>query len=846
MAPAPPGSCEHSRVDETPRWPSELVAAEPTEALTPLSKAPAAAAAKPAVSPPRPAPGTLVIEEGPFEPRLRRPRDILGAILAVVVAVAAVAVAYAAEETSAAVDNDLQSVRQHLPPIVALMLTATAGLGMIFPMAAAVSMLLRRRGRQLLESFLAMTLAAILLTVLGHVALTYGSPRLLIAVSGAARDVDGGTAPTQPLVGGLIAFVVTGRLFSRPRWNVIASLVIGSASFILLVSGRTTTAAMAASIALGITVGLLVRYVLGTPTTRPSGADVASTLIDAGFSLVMLRAQGGHDAGRRYQAVTAAGDHLEVVVLDRDLEGSGVFSTIWRAIRLRESDAPRNELSMRAELERAALLGYSSQAAGIPAPRLRLAAMVNADACLLAYEADGGRIVQISATPQSDAPSDLELDAAWRAVAALQRALIAHRRLSARAIRYDGANTHLTALESGSIAASDVLLRIDLAEMLTTLAMQTSVERALASARRVMGDEAVLRALPVLQKVAFSPATRAALRSRKGLLAELRDSLLAVNPQLDVQPINLERVRPRTLITVVLGTLAGYLLLSQLGQVNVGDVLSGANWAWVGVALVLSAVTYIGATLSISGFVPERLSFFPTLQAQLAASFATLVSPPTLGAVAVNGRYLNRAGLPPAAAAATIGVSQIAAFLMHVLLLTVMGVAAGTQSNLAFDPPRGAVIGAGVLALVAGGLASFSAVRGWLARRVRPMIDQVVPRLVTVAQRPAKLAEGFGGILLLNLAYCACLVACCRAFSDSLTAAAISFVYLAGATIGQAAPTPGGLGVVEAALAAGLTAAGMDGGLAVSAVLVFRLLTFWLPTIPGWFAFRHLTASQLL
>ena len=71
-------------------------------------------------------------------------------------------------------------------------------------------------------------------------------------------------------------------------------------------------------------------------------------------------------------------------------------------------------------------------------------------------------------------------------------------------------------------------------------------------------------------------------------------------------------------------------------------------------------------------------------------------------------------------------------------------------------------------------------------------------------------------------------------------------MYLAGATIGQAAPTPGGLGAVEAALAAGLTAAGLDGGLAVSAVLLFRLVTFWLPTIPGYLSFNWLTKKGAL
>ena len=45
---------------------------------------------------------------------------------------------------------------------------------------------------------------------------------------------------------------------------------------------------------------------------------------------------------------------------------------------------------------------------------------------------------------------------------------------------------------------------------------------------------------------------------------------------------------------------------------------------------------------------------------------------------------------------------------------------------------------------------------------------------------------------------------------------------------------------MEVAYVAGLTAAGIDPGIAVSATLLFRLLTFWLPTIPGYWSFNWL------
>ena len=85
---------------------------------------------------------------------------------------------------------------------------------------------------------------------------------------------------------------------------------------------------------------------------------------------------------------------------------------------------------------------------------------------------------------------------------------------------------------------------------------------------------------------------------------------------------------------------------------------------------------------------------------------------------------------------------------------------------------------------------------------------------------------------------------CVAAFGRSVPMAAIAVVYLTGSAIGSIIPTPGGIGGVEAALTAGLTAAGLPGAVAVSAVLLFRLLTFWLPVPFGWAALNFLEHQQ--
>ena len=335
------------------------------------------------------------------------------------------------------------------------------------------------------------------------------------------------------------------------------------------------------------------------------------------------------------------------------------------------------------------LVAYAAQAAGAPVPRLLLATEVGPDSVALVYQ-------QIPGTPFDELPdiTDTELDSAWRAIRTLHEHQMSHRALSSRhLLRGPENSTWLLGTDQGSIAASDVAIRLDLAELLCSLAMLTSVERSVSSARRVLGSDAIARALPALQPVALSPGTRKALRKHKGMVIALRDAIVELRPDADTEQIQFQRIKPRTLVMIVVGTIAGYVLLSQLTSVDLGTLFSTANWSWVLGAFGFSLITYAGAAWSLSGFVPEKLSFGRTVLAQVAGDFATLVSPPALGAIAINVRYLQKSGLHPALAAASVGVSQVAAFATHIGLLLAFGIAAGTQADFTFDPPIWAVVG---------------------------------------------------------------------------------------------------------------------------------------------------------
>ena len=777
--------------------------------------------------------GTLIIEDAVVRRRVHRPLDLARFLVALAVTGAIVLIAYFATTVAGAIDSDLSSGVSQLPGPVVLILNVIGGLGTLgLPIAASASLIIRRRVRVLVEALLALVLTVVVLTIVSAGIGAVGSPRLLTALAGSTSL---SSTSTAPILGSLVAFATVARLMGRRPWNVITVSVIGSVVIVTVLSTGIAVAGVGISLAIGWAIGLLIRYAFGTPTTRPSGLQIAEAMARGGLPIVTLVAEESTRRGRRYRATTTTGQRLRVNVLDRDMEGAGLAQAAWSALRLRD-DTGRGAFNMRRALERASLMTLAARNAGAPVPPLLLAAEVSGDAVLLAYEHVEGVFFRDCAEL-----SDADLDAACTALRALHAHEISHRSLSpVHLLRDADDRVWLLDVEAGSIAAGDIAMRIDVAELLCTMALTAGVDRAVAAGRRVLGDEVLGRSLPALQKVALSRSTRQALRSSKGTIVALRDALLALRPDAQVEQIQLERVRPRTLVMIIVGTIAGYVLLSQLAQVDLATLFSRADWRWLGVALLLSLLTYVGAAWSLSGFVPEKLKLHRTIAAQLAGDFATLVSPPTLGAVAINMRFLQRAGLHPALAAASVGVSQVFAFVVHIILLLAFGVAAGTQADLTFRPPAWAVIVIVVLVVLIAGALGIPRIRRIATERLGPMLKEVGPRLVTVAQRPSKLAEGIGGMVLLNLAYIGVLAACVEAFGGDLNLAVVAVVYLAGATLGQAAPTPGGLGAVEAALAAGLTAGGLDGGTAVSAVLLFRLVTFWLPTIPGYWAFSWL------
>jgi uncharacterized membrane protein YbhN (UPF0104 family)/tRNA A-37 threonylcarbamoyl transferase component Bud32 len=798
---------------------------------------------------------SVVVSEPSLPRQIRRPGDGMRLLLTLVALGIVLLLPSIAQQTTSGIQSDITHGTAQTPHFLLNLASLVSTFGLLaVPVAFAIERVARRDGLRIAVGLLAAVIA--LAATLALDAVVASGPSGLADYLAWTRRA--GHAVPDPLHTDLtpvIAYVTAVRLGGRPRWQAVTWTVIALAALAALAAGYASPLALAVTYLIGRAIGYGTLYAFGTPNPRPPGTAVIAALRRLGIHpLRAVRVADGPDETRQYivevRAETPAspprpgGSRLYVTVLDRDQQTAGIAYRTWRRVRLRRGSPRLAVRSLRRSLEQESLMSYAVTAATARTPRLIATSEVGTDAALIAYEYVSGHTL---ATLSDNEITDDLLAAIWHQLRLLQANRLAHRHLEGGSILIDKEGApYLVDLRSGEIAVSDLVLRLDLAQLLTTVALRVGPERAVRTAVGVLGTDQLVGALPLLQQVALSRDTRAALRHDRDLLVRIREQIQLLRPEIEVQPVRLERFRPRTVVSIVAGTAAGYFLLSQLSDVDLRVLYQQANWWWAGVGLAAAGVTFVAAALMIMGFVPERLPLMRTILVQLAGSFIKLMAPAAVTGVALNTRYLQRRGVRPGQAVASVGASQLGGLMVHVLLLILFGFVTGSSNTESFTPSRTVVIVLLACAVVAGGVLAVPPARRLVTGRLGSMFSGVVPRLLDVLQTPRKLVTGLGGTLLLTTGFVVCLDASTRAFGGSVTWTAVVIVFLTGNALGSAAPTPGGLGAVEGALTLGLTVAGLPAGTATSAVLLFRMLTFWLPVLPGWAAFTYLQRKEAI
>ena len=223
-------------------------------------------------------------------------------------------------------------------------------------------------------------------------------------------------------------------------------------------------------------------------------------------------------------------------------------------------------------------------------------------------------------------------------------------------------------------------------------------------------------------------------------------------------------------------------------------------------------MTYVAASMSMAGAIPQHLPAGPLVTTSFGSSFASKLAPAGIGGMALNVRFLQKQGVDQTVAVSGVGLNTIAGLVGHITLVGIFLIWAGRDAfgSIELPDPKWFLVGIGVAAgLFLVGLA-IPSVRSMMRRRLLPVISKAFDGVSTVLRRPGKVALLLGGSILVTFSYLTTLYFSIAAFGGGLAFATVGAVFLVGSAIAQAAPTPGGLGAVEAALIAGLVAAGLD------------------------------------
>jgi uncharacterized membrane protein YbhN (UPF0104 family) len=782
----------------------------------------------------------LVVEDH-LESRIRLPTDLLRCVTAGIEIALLVGIALLGKATAIAVEDDIVAASNRLGHalIGTLHSLAFASL-LVLPVVLAVRLVIIRELRRLAEAVVIGLFAAGITAACNAILSLAGLADLYHALAHAGNALDESLA-------GLVAYLTVIGMSGQPRWRTWFGLAITFYFVTSLVEKHSTILSLLITLLIGSAVGSGLRYLIGTNTERPTAAEIAAALSEAAAPLVEIRRlPNSGTENRRYTARSQDGSLLDVTVFDRDQQGADAFYRIYRRLRLTSQVSRSAPLTVSRAVERRTLMTYAVEDAGVSTPGLEAAVRVAPEAAAIAtYHLDGTTLAGLPVPP-----SDEQLSRVWDTVLVLHRRRVTHRSLTPQHILLSGdGDAQVTLLEpgDGDVAATDLQIRLDLAQLTVTMALVVGPERSAALARRKLGSAAVASLVPLLQPVVLHRTTRAALRRHKDVLPALRKRFVGSAPEAEVPPEQLERIRPRGVITLVAAVFAAYILIGEFNQQDFAKVLRQSDWRWVLVAVALSAITYVAAALSLTGFVLEKLRFVTTVLVQLAGNFVTLVTPAAVGGVALNIRYLSKAKVAPADAASSVGVSQVFAFALHLLLLIIFIVLTGGSPSTIHPPPGWSYIVLAVVGALALAVLALPAGRRLVRSRVAPALGQVIPRLLDIAQRPVKLAEGIGGALALTLSYIVCLYVSVLAVGEHAQFFAVGVVFLTGSAIASVVPTPGGIGIAEAAFAAGLGAVEhVPAAQALSAVLLFRLITFYVPAGLGWFALNYLQRRDVL
>lgn len=597
-------------------------------------------------------------------------------------------------------------------------------------------------------------------------------------------------------------------------------------------------------LAVGWFVGAFVVLVVGTPALEVPLDGAVRALAKRGFVVSMLAVVRPGGPGPLVLAAVSTDPESRAAV---ELYGphqrsGGALRQLWWKVRLRGSETAPLQASMRRAVEHRALMAIAIGDAGVANTASIAVATLDRGWTLYAHK-------PIRGIALDECASETPVARAWESLKVLHDHQISHGDLRSHEITAADGTVLFGGFGSAEYGATDAQLQSDIAQLLVTTTALYDAESAVAAAIDVFGNDTILTASRRLTKSAVPKRIRRAVANAPNVIAGARAEVKRQTGADEIETQTITRFSRSQVIQLVLIGALVYVAYPFISTVpTFFSELRTANWWWALLGLTVSALTYVGAAAALWASADGLVSFWKLSLMQVANTFAATTTPAGVGGLALSTRFLQKAGLSALRATAAVALQQSVQVIVHVALLILFSTVAGTSTDLSHFVPNATVLYliAGAALGIVGTFLLVPNLRRWLATAVRPKLKEVSGDLIELAREPKRLALILLGCAGTTLGAALALWASIEAFGGGTTFVTVTVVTMVGGTLASAAPTPGGVGAVEAALIGGLAAFGVPAAIGVPSVLLYRVLTCWMPVFAGWQVMRWLTKEEMV
>jgi uncharacterized membrane protein YbhN (UPF0104 family) len=775
-----------------------------------------------------------------LQPLTRRTNDILRLVLAALFLAAVITSSLITRNEWDALEKSISEIVGVLTPTQSNLVYLVYGIAiLVLPFAILFGLIVGRQWKLLGAYAAAAFIAFISLSITGN---GIAAPRWHFNLSDRLGTLLSQFLDDPRWIAMLAAVLTVSGPWLPARWRRWWWALLLAFVPIHLVVSAVVPARSLLGLAVGWFVGALVVLVVGTPALEVPLDGAVRGLARRGFLVSTLTVV--RPAGTGPLVLSArSGDQKAVVEMYGPNQRSGGFlRQFWRWLRLRNSETAPLQPSMRRAVEHRALMAIAIGDLGVANTSTVAMTPLERGWTLYAHTSASGTAIK-------DCVEEEAVAQVWEALDTLHDSQISHGDLRSQEITIEAGTARFGGFGSAEYGATDEQLQADVAQLLVTTTGLYGAPAAVGAAVEVVGKDAVLLASRRLTKSAMPSRIRKSVADARAVMSAARDEVKRQTGADQIKAETITRFTRNQVIQLVLLVALVYVAYPFISTVPAFFAeLRTANWWWALLGLALSALTYIGAAAALWACADGLVRFKSLAIMQVANTFAATTTPAGVGGLALSTRFLQKGGLGALRATAAVALQQTVQVITHVALLIFFTAAAGASADLRHFVPSPTLlylIGGLLLGLV-GTFLFVPKLRRWLATDVRPRLNEVLRELADLAREPKRLAIIVSGCAATTLGMALTLWAAIEAFGGDTSFVTVTVVTMIGGTLASAAPTPGGVGAVEAALIGGLAAFGVPTAIAVPSVLLYRVLTCWLPVFIGWPIMRWLTDKDMI